>query len=334
MENRLTYYTELINKHLSGESSPEEAGILITWINTNQENATLYEEYRKTWNLIEKERIEKQIDVDGEWELLESLLIEGHKVTKSQSHKVVSFYFLRIAAVLLIVAIPTFFLIRFLSQPSMNQLIAENKVLETNLPDGTTVTLNKGSSLEYPSRFKGEIRYVKLKGEGFFQVKHDDKKPFIISSGNIRIEVMGTTFYMNTFAENGFADVILSTGSVAVYYDNNPSEKVLLQPGDKAKILVDGHEIEKSHNEDPNYLAWKTGTLVFNGDPLSKIVPLINKVYHVDVRLKGKNIECCQITATFNGQSLGSVLNVLKATLDLQIKYTGATIELSGNGCK
>jgi transmembrane sensor len=139
---------------------------------------------------------------------------------------------------------------------------------------------------------------------------------------------------VNTVSGNGFADIILTTGSVSVYYQDSPDKKVILNPGEKARILTDGNEIDKSQNENLNYLAWKTGTLIFNGDPLSDIIPALNKFYHADIRLKGNNIERCQVTATFTGQSLGSVLNVLKATLDLQIKYTGATIELSGNDCR
>jgi len=364
MENGLTYYTDLINKYFSGECSPEEARILMTWILAEKENNKLFEEYRKTWNIIEKDRVGKQIDAEHEWLVMDAMLMERKKVRKSESQKMrrsagkeadltvkhqlsgiqhtISYrhirtsitLLLRVAAFLLLIAIPSYFLVRYFSQPGIKQVIAQNKVFETSLPDGTVVTLNKGSSLEYPSRFKGKTRNVKLHGEGFFKVKHDNKHSFIISSGNIRIEVMGTIFYVNTLPEEGFAGVILTSGAVAIYYADNPSGKVILKPGEKARILIDGKEIDKEQNEDPNYLAWKTGTLIFNGDPLSKIISVINKVYHSDIRIQGNNISGCQVTVTFTEQSLGSVLNVLKATLDLQIKYTGAKIELSGNGCK
>ena len=91
--------------------------------------------------------------------------------------------------------------------------------------------------------------------------------------------------------------------------------------------------IMKTTNEDVNFLAWKTKHIVFNNTPLNEVVALLTKVYHTSIRLSGDRLSDCRITTTFDRQSLESVLNVLKATLDLQARTTGAGIELSGHGC-
>jgi transmembrane sensor len=356
MENRLTYYTDLIIKHLAGETSAEEVLDLSGWINSDPKNRAHFEELVKTWGIIQKSDIEKNINIDKEWGAFQAKIndgesMENHKASKpgarvsapSSTFRPLFYdnFFhtsyrrtIRLAALFLLLAIPAFLLFRYFSKPEMKEVFAEGRITENNLPDGSAVTLNRGSTLEYPEKFKGKSRNVVLNGEAFFQVSHDKQKPFTISSGNVMVEVLGTTFYVNTHAGENRIDVVLTTGSVAVYYKNDPQRKVILEPGEKAEVSIQGKEITKSQNEDPNYLAWKTGTLIFNGDPLSKIVPVLNKVYHSDIRLTGPGAGDCLFSATFHEQSLESVLNVLKATLDLQIKRTGATIEISGNGCK
>ena len=334
MNNPSTYYTDLISRYLSEECTFEEVNLLTQWIEANPENKKRFEEYSKTWSLIDGSRIDQEVDTDLEWHKLESKISFQAKPEKKTVQINFHSVLLRIAAVFLLLALPSLFIIRYITTPGIKELSAQNQVTENNLPDGTVVSLNKGATIEYPERFKGKTRDVKLKGEAFFQVQHEKFKPFIISSGNIAVEVLGTTFYINTDAGNGKMNVILSNGSVAVYYKEDPSRRIVLKPGEKAEISIAGNEINKIKNEDPNYLAWKTGTLIFNGDPMSVIIPTLNKIYHSDIRLTGSNISGCRVTATFTGQPLDAVLNVLKATLDLQIKYTGATIELSGNGCK
>jgi transmembrane sensor len=335
MEKSNTYFIELITSHLSGETTPEQAAELMQWTQSSAENAQLYEAYAATWNTINLQKMEDQISLDDEWDSILQKLPQSETSPANQPI-IRSFNFsrmLRIAAVFLLLAVPSFFLVRYMISPGMEHFTAMNDVTEKRLPDGTVVTLNAGSTIDYPSRFNGETRSIELQGEGFFEVTHDERQPFIISSRNARIEVLGTTFNVNTTSRPGTTDVILASGSVAVYTSDEPHRRVLLQPGEKARIDVKGN-ILKSENEDPNYIAWKTRRLVFSEEPLSEIVRILNKVYHADVRLKGNQLDACTVTATFDNQPIESVLRVLEATLDLQVTHSGSTVELSGNGCK
>ena len=123
-------------------------------------------------------------------------------------------------------------------------------------------------------------------------------------------------------------------GVLGVVGYDKPSEKVILHPGEKAEFSKIAQTITKSTNEDENYMAWKTKKMVFNDEKLADIIQMLNKVYRSDIRLKNNNMADCRVTASFDNQSLDAVLNVLKATVDLNINKTGSSIELSGNGCK
>jgi len=325
METNPTYFTDLISRYLYGEATPEEICELENWIKADPANREMFSGYLTTWKTIEKARLESSIDLDREWNVLKS---------KSVNRKSRIIYLaLRIAAIFILVAVPAFILYHYFAKSSDRQLVAGNEVAVHTLPDGTLVTLNAGATLTCPSRFYGSSRNVRLQGEAWFEVVHDKSKPFIIAAGNVRIQVVGTSFFVNTRTFSNTKEIILATGKVRVYYDDNPAKMAFLSPGDKAELTSGGYGIAVARNEDQNYLAWKTKYMVFNNTPLNEVAALLSQVYHTPVRITGNGLGDCRITATFDKQSLESVLNVLKATLDLQVRNTGAGIGLSGHKC-
>jgi len=202
------------------------------------------------------------------------------------------------------------------------------------LPDGSVVSLHAGSQITYPAAFDSKIRKVELKGEAYFEVTHDKTKPFVVASGDARIEVLGTKFNVNTKKAAGTMEVVLTSGKVSVFYNKSPQENVFLNPGEKAVLLTEQKQISKSTNTDPNYMAWKTRVLVFDNETLSEVINTLQNVYQTPVKLADPNLSGCRVTASFNDQSFASVLQVLKETLDLQVKQNGKVVEISGNGCK
>ena len=324
METNSTYYTGLIIRYFSGEASPGDILELEAWVTADATHRDLFREYQKTWQLLDSTKTIASAELDHEWAVLKSKIV-------NRKSKIVA-WSLRAAAVFVLLAIPAFLLFHFLASPIENQLAAGNEVKEYTLPDGTVVTLNAGAVLSCPSKFSGNSRNVMLEGTAWFEVAHDKAKPFIIASGNVRIQVVGTSFFVNTHTLSNTKEIILASGKVKVYYENNPSKMSFLSPGDKAELTADGNAIITTSNEDANYLAWKTKHMVFCNTRLNEVVALLIQVYHTNILISDNRLSDSRITATFDKQSLESVLNVLKATLDLQIRNTGAGIELSGRG--
>ncbi len=339
MEKKSTIYIDLITRYFSGEATPEEISELEAWVKADPANAATFSEYHKTWKIIENDRIESSTNLDDEWKTFirkldsKSENVPSTRFSFQRNQSQILYYSLRIAAIFVLILISVFFLFRNFTSPAEQRLTAGNEILEHTLPDGTVVTLNAGTTLTYPSTFNGPFRSVTLQGEAWFEVAHDKTKPFIITAGKARIRVVGTSFSVNTKTLDGTKEVILSSGIVRVYYENKPEEMALLFPGDKAEWMDDGGDIMKTSNEDVNFLAWKTKHVVLNNTTLHEAVVLLTKVYHTSIRLSDEKLGNCRITATFDRQSLESVLNVLKATLDLQVRNTRAGIEISGHGC-
>jgi ferric-dicitrate binding protein FerR (iron transport regulator) len=337
MDENITYYTDLISKYFAGEATSEDLLQLSVWLKSNEENQKLFSELQKTWETIEKSKIDSSIDIDFEWDsFIKKIDFSEEKEVKVipiKAKNKIPYLFLKIAAGITLIIGVTFAIYHSLSRPSKQFFVANQLAVEKKLPDGTMVALNVGSTLEYPEEFEDNYRPVKLKGEAYFDVAHNPEKPFIISVEDLRIEVLGTKFYVNADT-NGNVEVILNSGKVAVYYKDKASKKIIMNPGDKVEVSKKDKIFEKTQNDEENYISWKTKKLVFIDDPMFEIVEVLNKYYHSRIYITNERIAKCRVTATFENQSLESVLNVLKATLNIKIKDQGSSIEISGQGCK
>lgn len=324
MEKSETYFTELVAGYFSGEATAEDIELLSGWVASDPEKQRQFEEYRRTWTLMEEERIGSRVDVESEWKAFSS------KKSK-KSFSLATAY--RIAALVVLLLVPAWFIWRYVSGPEMIRIAAQSGTLACTLPDGTLATLNKGAVIEYPGTFSGKTRPVGISGEVCFEVTRDPEKPFIVETGNVRVEVLGTVFYVNAPEGQDHISVILTSGSVATYFKGEKSQKVLLEPGEAAEISVAEHSIARHEAADPNLLAWKTRKMVFENATLEEIVNLLNEVYSARIILSDKRLAGCRVTATFDGQSLESVLNVLRATLGIGCETTSEGIVISGKAC-
>jgi len=233
----------------------------------------------------------------------------------------------------LIVVLAGFTVYYFLNFTRSEKLVAEIQIEEVKLSEGSIVTINSRTKLTYPKRFEKNKREVELSGEAFFEVAKDPDRPFIINAGDIRIEVLGTSFNVKAYEDQEEIEVTVSTGKVAVYSIDNPDERVILVKGEKAIFYKSNTKIEISINEDINFDSWKTKQIIFEDTPMPEVIRIINEIYKSDLKLVGSQVLDCPVTTTFDNQSLESILNVLESTLDLSIVHKGNSIEISGEGC-
>lgn len=338
MNNDSTYYTDLITRYFSGEIQEDELRLLSKWLNADAENEKLFSQFNKTWLLVEKHRIHSTISTDQEWIAMKAKMHPSVEVIpftmKRSSLKVRFMNSWKVAATITILLASSVILYFYLSKPANIIITAQASNLEQVLPDGSVVSLHAGSQISYPAKFSSGNRNVELSGEAYFRVEHDKTKPFIVASGDARIEVLGTQFNVNTHTSAGDLEVVLTSGKVSVYYKEKSKEKVILLPGEKAIISEEQNEILKTANSDPNYMAWKTRVLVFSDETLLDVLNTLEEVYQIYFELADSRLAECRFTATFNNQSLQSVLEVIKETLELEVNQKGDIIEVSGKGCR
>ena len=338
MNDNSTYYDQLITRYFSGEIAEDDLRLLSEWLRNDPQHEELFRQYQETWNIIDRQKINSTINNDKEWDVLQAKMNPGNRVIPlNQSwNRIISVFknSWKIAAAITILLASSVLLYLYLSKPAEIVIMAQAKNLEQVLPDGTVVSLHAGSQITYPERFSSKKRNVKLEGEAYFEVAHDKTKPFIVASGDARVEVLGTRFNINTRKSAGIMEVVLTSGKVLVYYKGKPQDNVLLMPGEKAEVFAEKKTISKTTNTDPNYMAWKTRMLVFNDETLKEVVNTLQNVYQTPINITDAQLSGCRVTASFNDQSLQSVMEVLKETLNLQVKQNRNIIELRGNSCE
>lgn len=188
------------------------------------------------------------------------------------------------------------------------------------LADGTNVWLNAASSIKFPVVFNGNERKVQITGEAYFEVTHDKTKPFRVESDGQTVEVLGTHFNINAYADENEIKTTLLQGSVKI---KAGSKSYLLKPGEQSHLKNGDVNITQADMDEA--LAWKNGVFHFNDAGIESVMKQISRWYDVDVKYEGKIKE-----RTFSGEISMNVnaSQILDAMRFKKIHYTieGKTI--------
>ncbi len=187
------------------------------------------------------------------------------------------------------------------------------------LADGTKVWLNSETVLRYPVQFDGNERRVELTGEAFFEVARNEKKPFLVESGEQIIKVLGTEFNISSYKEEQFIYTTLLKGSVEVFFRNKPEIKQTLKPNEQSKINNADRTISKTEVDPYQFIAWKEGRFVFNDQNLGEIMNTLSKWYNVEVVFDREPLKNIRFTGNLQRYSdFGDVLKKISKTNEMK----------------
>lgn len=155
------------------------------------------------------------------------------------------------------------------------------------LPDGSKVWLNSGSTIHYPTNFTGKERRIELSGEAYFEVVKNAAMPFKVNViGKTEVEVLGTHFNINAYADEPAINTTLLEGSVRVTGLETHNTR-LITPGQQAQVKADGQiELNKTVNID-QVMAWKNGIFNFDDADLPTVLRQLSRWYDIDIVYEG-----------------------------------------------
>lgn len=189
------------------------------------------------------------------------------------------------------------------------------------LPDSSVVWLNANACLRYPREFSKQIREVEIKGEAFFEVRKDEKRPFIVQTDGIGIHVLGTTF--NVDAEPEKTEVTLVTGKVGLYKNENRSQTAdrILSPGERAIFYKSENTLRVSTVRPENTTSWITGKFIFRDSSLEEIMQELQRAFHVKIHIGNDNLRHQTFNADFTGkETLDEILSILQISAQYKIE--------------
>lgn len=188
------------------------------------------------------------------------------------------------------------------------------------LSDGTKVWLNADSKIKYPVSFGQDKREVSLRGEGYFEVAKDSSRPFIVSTDKMDVKVLGTTFDVNTYEDEGKSFVVLVEGLVEV--SAGKGEFRIITPGYMAEVNM--HDVQAkihvSKCDTEHYIAWKSGNFSFRNASLTEILKRVSRYYDVTV-IREQVFEEEYYTGDVSSDvSLESLLAVIESSTSVSFK--------------
>lgn len=208
------------------------------------------------------------------------------------------------------------------------------------LPDGSKVMLNAGSTLTMANDFNEHSREVTLDGEAFFDVSHNPGKPFIIHTTTMNVKVLGTVFNVKAYRTDKLAETSLLRGSVEITLHHDQQKKIILHPNEKivlpnpmaAHLVAEKSPVKKLKAAPADYtiagltyidsavkeVLWTENRLAFNDNSFEEIAPELERWYNVSIRIEDEAVKQYRFTATFDQKNIIQILDALQLTRNFE----------------
>jgi len=216
-----------------------------------------------------------------------------------------------------------------------------NKPQRIYLVDGSIVTLEPHSTLSYETLLGQKSREVTLSGNAFFEIAGDPKRPFLVRTGDIVTQVLGTSFRENADPSQEDVHVAVSTGKVSVYKEAD------FNKGKKAFFILLPHQEAIFHRKERN-LAFKPNaeekmlqlpaveseTLNFDDAPVIAILDSLEKMYHVHIQYNKDSLQQCRLTTSLQEEKLADKLDIICKAINAAYHIEGNAIVIDGGHCQ
>jgi transmembrane sensor len=211
--------------------------------------------------------------------------------------------------------------------------VEKGKRKKITLPDGTVVTMNALSVLRIPSNFGKQTRELSLTGEGVFDVKSDENKPFIIHTGKLKTTVLGTSFDIKAYPGEKDIQVAVLTGKVRVERDQ--------------EILAEGitHNQVLTYNEQRNehtlkmanaaeIAAWQANRFYFQQATIKEIAAVLERQYNISISLSGSMKRSCRYTLQLKNETIENAMHLLSQLSGITYRINNNEIKINTASCE
>lgn len=194
------------------------------------------------------------------------------------------------------------------------------------LSDGSKVWLNAESKLTFPARFDDSNRLVRLEGEAYFEVAHDQNRPFVVSTGAVEVGVLGTSFNVTAYPGESQVQTTLVSGKVKVSVSKT-DKPVILAPGEQAGYTSGDNELSVRAVDVSVYTAWKDGMLIFDNETLESMMKRLARWYDFEVTYERESLKTYHFSGSLKKyDSEDEILSLIESSANVTFMRTGRRI--------
>ena len=285
--------SELLQKYISGNATETEKQHVTEWMQESSENMREYMAQRKLHDI-------------ALWRT-EPTKAENKQLKKNFTLRTLWIETAKIAAIFAVILLGTHYWSEKQQAEQSESLqsihVPAGQRAELILADGTKVWLNSLSTLTFPGHFNGDIRNVKLNGEGYFAVTKNEKQPFIVETNKCNVKVLGTEFNVMAYATDSIWETALLEGAVEILIPGTTINGMKLEPNTMASLK--GNKLTKGQIKEPDHF--------FNNVSVKDMLEKLKLYYGVSIIVNNTKILNNRYTGKFRtGDGVEHVLRVLR----------------------
>ena len=303
---------DLLYRFFEGHASLEDMKVVKEWAGASEENAGLLRRERKLFN---------------------AMILAGHsRRTDIQRMRNRRNYFIReflkIASVIVITVSVTVVLFSigkdnggmYLAMQTIT--VPAGQRVNLDLPDGSNVWLNAGTTMQYPVSFMTDKREVILDGEAYFEVAHNEKSPFVVHTSTLDVEVLGTKFNFKNYSNDEEVMISLVEGKVALQNGIKAMEELYLEPNERMVLNKLTGEMVKSKANVEYANIWRDNKLFFDEELLEDIAKKLMRSYDVRIEV-ADSLRDRRFYGDFmiNKNTIEEVLETIASTSRMNYRY-------------
>lgn len=326
MEEENKHIDELIANYLTEGLDKNALDELKTWIAASAENQQYFIRQREIWFSAVSREAASVYDKDKAFENFRNR-VESQKEIQSTSRRGFSLSALwRYAAVVAII-IAVGCISYWQGEVNVKDTFADISVeaplgskTKLYLPDGTLVWLNAGSRMTYSQGFGVDNRKVELEGEGYFEVKRNEKIPFFVKTKDLQLQVLGTKFNFRDYPEDHEVVVSLLEGKVGLNNLLREEKEAVLSPDERAVLNKANGLLTVESVTASNASQWTDGYLFFDEELLPDIAKELERSYNVKIHIANDSLKTFRFYGNFvrREQNIQEVLEALASTEKMQ----------------
>lgn len=331
MQSEDKNFEDLMLDYLSGDISDINQKHLSDLIKSNDDFKVRFDEMLKlrAISLVPTIEAEKKVNY-------QRLIEQINDVPTINAYRSWMYSFRNIAAIIILVisvSVSSFYIYKDVTSPAdasfcyetLSPIGSQTKII---LPDSTVVWLNSGSSLKYNQAFGKKSREVALAGEGYFEVKKDKTKPFIVHTDSLNVRVLGTIFNLRAYNDDKNVTVNLIEGAVNVSLPKLENlDLMTLKPNEKLVFNKQTKKIESSETDAARSALWTTGKLCFVDVTIEQIAKDLERKYNVNIKIENEALKKEIFSGSLNlNLSLKQVLSYIDVDKKFIVNQVGDTI--------
>lgn len=333
------YIDELIISYLNKELDNKGMEKLKIWITASIDNENYFMQMRELWFSAmvgeQKTRYDKNRAFDRFREEIHAKNRENTERKHDKGSRI-SHLWRYAGVVALLLSVSLFYLYwgghvnRNMADADVIVEVPLGSKTKLSLPDGSLVWLNAGSRMVYSRGFGVENRRIELNGEGYFEVKRNEKLPFHVETKNLEVMVLGTKFNVRDYPDEMKAIISLSQGKVRLNDLRQKDYVTFLLPDQRAIFdkQTKGMKVEKVIGK--NVMQWTNGYLFFDEELLPTVVKELERSYNVKIQIKSDSLKIFRFYGAFNQQEqkIEEIVDVLSSTKRIKAVTNGRNITL------